>query len=182
MLDEVVNVPDVEEAVAVGPRHVPVYLGDDQLGGFNRSLGDVHRDAQAAVAIVVRRADADERDIDREAVRPEEIGHLRKEDRRVVRAGLVHGVAHAVADEERVGAEITGILGLGVRSDAERQDVDDLGVGQVVAIGRHRPHQLLRLAAGRPDEHAVAGADSLHRVGGGNDLACVEFTPFAGHW
>jgi len=68
VLDQAVDLVDVQEAVAERPRHVVVHLGDDQLGGVRGGLGDVHRDAEAAIPVAVRRADHDQGDVDRNAV------------------------------------------------------------------------------------------------------------------
>jgi len=42
--------------------------------------------------------------------------------------------------------------------------------------------ELLRFAAGRPDEHPVAGLNSLDGGGGGGELVGMTFLPLGGHW
>jgi len=76
------------------------------------------------------------------------------------------GVADAVADEERIGPDIRSELRLRIGRDAEGEHVDDFRVFQAVAKRSHAPHEFLWLAAGRADEHAVAGPDGLERLGG----------------
>ena len=64
------------------------------------------------------------RDVEREDPLREELRDLGEADRREVRAPLVDGRADALADEERVDAEVPRELRVGVGRLPERQDVD----------------------------------------------------------
>ena len=68
-------------------------------------------------------------------------------------------------------AEAVAEAGLGVGRHAEGQDVDDLGVGQILAR-RERLDQALRLAGAGADEDAVAGLDH----GDGRAAAVTSFS------
>ena len=57
--DEVVDLADVEEAVAERAGHVRLTWAISSLADW-RPIGHVHRDAQAAEAVLVRRADHDQ--------------------------------------------------------------------------------------------------------------------------
>jgi hypothetical protein len=53
--DDAVEPIDGHEAVTPRSRHVRVDLRDDRASGAHRLLGDVHRDTQAAHAILIGR-------------------------------------------------------------------------------------------------------------------------------
>jgi len=177
LVHEVVDPVDVDEGVAQCARHFGVYLGDHDLGGFRCRLRDVHRHAVAAVPVLVRRRDADQRYVDGHAAAAEERRHLREEDGRVVRAAVADGIPQAVADEERIRSEAVRVARLRVRRDAQRQHVDDFRIGEVLPEVGQRPHELLRLAARRPDEHTVTPPDVRDGVLRRRQLARVSFLP-----
>ena len=64
-----VEVADADEAVAHGPGHLRVDLGDHQAGVGRGRLDDVHRDAQAAAALLVGRGHLDEGHVERHLAR-----------------------------------------------------------------------------------------------------------------
>ena len=168
VVDELVDLVDMNERVAERARHPLVDLGDDELGRFDRRLRDVDRDAQAAPAVLVRRTDAHQRDVDAQSPRAKQGRHLGQKHGSVVGARLGHGLAHAVADEESVGAEVVRETRVGVGGDAEREHVDDFGVREVLAGADQRAGQRLRFAAGRTNEDAVAGPNLANRGLGRN--------------
>ena len=53
-LYDAVHPGHMEEAVSQGSRHLLIHLGNDQIRHFRSGLGVVHRDAQAAVAVLIR--------------------------------------------------------------------------------------------------------------------------------
>ncbi len=74
---------------------------------LHRRARDIHRGAERAVAVRVRRRDLDEGDIHRQrAVRGEQRGHIREEDGGVAGASRVRRLARVLADEERPQAEV----------------------------------------------------------------------------
>jgi hypothetical protein len=62
--DRLLQLPQVDEGVPERPRHPGVDLRQDQVRRLHRRPDHVHRDAEAAVAVRVRRADLDQRHVD----------------------------------------------------------------------------------------------------------------------
>jgi hypothetical protein len=170
-----------QEAVAQRARHVRIHLGDQGLGGQGRRKRHVHRDPQAAKPLLVRRADHDQRHVDRDAAGAEHGGNLREEDGRIVGAALADRFAETVTDEKRVGPEPLGVPEFGIRRDAHRQDVHQFRVLGVVAAFHQRADQSLRFAARRSDKDAIARLDLLHRERSGHQFLPPCFTPIGGH-
>jgi len=167
--DEEVDVRHVQEPVAVDARHLAVHLRDDQRGAPHGRRDDVHADAEVEEAVRVGERRLDEGDVHGDHPPPEQVGHLRQEDRGVVGKAGVHRCPRVVAHEEGVVAEVRLQALVGVGRDAQRPDLDDLGVeeglGVRLEVVGQRVDEVLRLAAGRPDEDAVARADSAeHRL------------------
>ncbi|OPZ59249.1 MAG: hypothetical protein BWY87_01098 [Deltaproteobacteria bacterium ADurb.Bin510] len=67
VLDKGVDLADVQKAVAQGARHVGIDLGHHVLGRERSGLGDIDRNPQADVAVLVGRADHDQRHVDRQS-------------------------------------------------------------------------------------------------------------------
>jgi len=170
-LDEVVDLVHVDEAVAVRPRHARVHLGDDDLRGLHRRDRGVDADAERAVAVLVRRGDVHERDVERQDGLAEQPRDLGEEDRHVVAAPLLDRLAGGRSHEDGVHAEALGELGRRVPRGthlAEAQDLDDPELGR--AIG-HGLEQDPRARGHAVDVHAVAGADDGDRLGGGREAS-----------
>jgi len=163
-------------------RHVRVDLRDDQRRGLHRRLDDVHADAQAHVAVHVRRRHLNERHVDFHHAFAEQIGHVGQKDRRVIGHARVDRVAGIVADEKGVVPEVGLETNVGVGRHAHRPHVKNFGVEQRFRVGLNvidqQLDQALRLAAGRPDEDARAtvdlGKDPLFR----NELFRICFFYF----
>ena len=148
-----------------------------RLGG---RLDDVGRDAVAAVAVLVGWADGDQGDVDDDPSRAEQPRNLREEDRCVVSAPFVDRLADVRTDEIGVVPEPVAQPRLGVGRDPESENVDDLGVAEVAALGQCLD-QGLRFSGPRADEHSVAGLDSRHRALRAHDLRCVALSPVDAH-
>ena len=134
--DERVDVAHVDEAVAVRARHRRVDLGEHDVGGLERAPHHVDRDAEADIAGAVGGRDLDQRDVDLDPAAAEQRRDLGQEDRRVVGLPGAHRVAHVRADEQRVVPEAPGEAWVRVRRHAERQDVQDLALGDGVVLGQ----------------------------------------------
>jgi hypothetical protein len=141
-----------------------------------RRLHDVDRDAEADVARAIGGRNLDERDVDAHPAATEERGDLRQEDRGVVGEPGVDRVANVGADEQRVVPEPSREAGVGVGRDAEREDVQDLTLGDVLVL-RERAHEHLRLGAAGADEDVVAGPHAAHGRGRGHEAIGLESTP-----
>ena len=132
--DDEIDIPDVDEPVAVNARHEPVDLGDDHLGIFRGCLDDVHADAEAQVTVFVGRGGLDQGDVDPDGAAVEQLGHVGEGNRRVVRGPLIDGVSRVVPDEKGIVPEVAFELAVRVRGDAEGIDMDDLGVEKGLGV------------------------------------------------
>jgi hypothetical protein len=167
-LDQVVDLLDVDERVAVGPRHPRVDLGDDRPRDLDRRVGHVDRDAQRAVAVLVRGRDVDEGDVDGEQAGAEERRHLGEEDREVVGPTLLHRLARVLSHEEGVDAEAPLHARGGVRRlplGVERHDLDHRQLG---GPGGHRLDEPSGRGRDALDEDAVARLDDADGLLGGD--------------
>ncbi len=149
-----VHAAHVEERVPVRARHVRVDLGEQQRGRLHRRADDVHGHPQAHVPVRVRRAHLEQGHVHPDAVAADELGNLREEHGHEVRPALLHRLARVGADEEGGVAEAVLVLGLHVGGRAQRQQVDHLVVGQVLAPLHHGLHQGHGLGRSRADEDA----------------------------
>ena len=179
VLDQVVDVRDVDEGVAMHPGHQAVDLGDDHLGRLHRRLHDVDADAEADVAVPVGGRDLYQRDVHRDDAAVEEPRDLAQEDGRVVGRAGVDLLPGVVADEEAVVPEVALEALVGVGRDPQGPDVEDLGVvegaGVRLDVLDQRPHQVLRLTTGGADEDAIAAPDALEGPRLADELLRVSF-------
>ena len=163
MGDQIVDLADVDEAVSVRSRHLLVDLADDRLGVVHGGADDVDADPQAHIPVVVRGRGLDQRHIDRNDAPMEELRNLRQEDRRVIGAACVDRVPHRAADKERIQAEVTLDVLVEVRRNAERPEMEDIGVeerlGVRLNVANHFLNQILRLSAAGPDKNPVPTVD-----------------------
>ena len=83
---EVIDFVHVDEAVAPGARHARVDLRDHQPGVVQPRAGDVHRNPQAAVPELVRRADLDQGHVQADPLAGEQAGDSGKVGRECSRS------------------------------------------------------------------------------------------------
>ncbi len=172
-----VDVIDVDEAVAPGARHARIDLRDHQTGVFQACPGDVHRNPQAAVAVLVRRAHLHDGGVQADAVAGKQAGDFGKVAGNVVDPAFEGRLAHGPADEEQ----------LQRKTLQERGAVDEMGkgVGQHLVehdvlqarVGHHGLDQVLGLPAPRADEDPAAALDFPNRILGGQNLRRVTLLP-----
>src|SRR5690242_19769345 len=91
---------DMDERVTERSWHLWVHLGDHKIGRVDGRAHDVDRDAEATVAVVVRRAHLDEGHVDAHPSRRDKARDLREEYRHEVCAALLDGAAYVGSDEE----------------------------------------------------------------------------------
>eukprot|EP00968_Pinguiococcus_pyrenoidosus_P016785 scaffold1638_cov258-Pinguiococcus_pyrenoidosus.AAC.9 len=152
----------VDEGVAVGPRHVRVDLRDDGTGLLAGRHCHVHAGAQAAVAVLIGRADLDHGHVHGDDILAEKRRDLGQEARRRVRAPGRHRFANVGAHEEGVGSEADFRLGGDERILALGVDTDDLHVRQRgMRPARQRFDQMGRGHGGAVNEDRVAALDHL---------------------
>ena len=172
-LDHVVDVGDVDHAVPVEPGHRRVDLGDHRAAHLGGPQRVVHRDAQAAVPVLIGRGDADKSDVGRD-VCTDNGRHLAEEAGHEVAPAFVHRDTGARGAEERDVADAVGDLGTKVRRTAE----DEHGAGpdapQLTRAASQRLHEGSRLAARVGHHDHVARPHGLHSFGGrGPASGCV---------
>ena len=160
---------DMYERVAERARHPGVHLGEHQVGALDGGPHHIHRDAEAHVAVRIGRAHLDERDIDPDPTAADELGDLGQEHRDEVRPALLHRLAHVGPDEERRVPESVGVLAGDVGRRPERHQMNDLVVGEVLAVLHQRGDQ-----PDRADEDATAGTDECDGLLGGGDTGAGD--------
>ena len=106
-----VDFADVQERIAERARHLVVHFGDHVPGAARRGQRAVDASAEAQVAVLVGRRGLDEGHVDRHLARGEQPFDFAEEDRRVVGAALLDGLAHVGAEEQSVVAEMAFVLG-----------------------------------------------------------------------
>ena len=158
--DDRVDFADVDEAVAIGARHLIVDLSDDVAGLLGGGEGRIDADSEAAEAVRVGRRDLDERDVERHGAAYEELFDFAEVDRGVVGAAIVDGIAHVAADENGVVAEMSGHFGSDVRRRPHGHHVDDFDVFDVRAALHERFDQSLRFGTTGLDVDAHSGLDA----------------------
>ena len=172
-----VNVMGVDGTIPERPRHVRVHLRDDERGIFGGALHNIHRHAQAAHAVRVRRRDVDEGHVERELAGVKQARDVRQVDGRVVAQAFLDDVAHVLGDEEAVHAEVLRQFLVRIRRVAESEQMDNFGVRQFGGAFAEGADQFQRLAGAGADEHALAGPDFFYRLGCREDLQLVSLLP-----
>ena len=133
-LDREVDVVDVDEAVAECPRHRAVELDDDGASGTDCGMDRLDRGSQRAEPVRVGRRGVDEHRVEREGARVEQVGHVRQEDRHVVRPPLIDRPPGVRSDEQRPVPDVAGHLRSQVRPRTLDVQMHDADVGQVLRL------------------------------------------------
>ena len=98
--DEGIETVDMDEALAVRPRHCRVHLGNHPVGDRQHRRREVDGDAEAGEAAVVERRHLEQRHVDRQPPARQELRHLLEADRDIVEMTAPREVPHVAADEE----------------------------------------------------------------------------------
>ena len=176
-LDCEIDVADVDEAVAEGPRHRAVELDDDRPRGADRGVHRLDGRAERAESVRIGRGGIHEDGVERQPPAIEQARHVRQEDRDVVGPTVVDGLPRVRPDEQGTVAKMRRHLGGQVRSRPLAMQVDDAHVGQVRSPCDQRIEQHRRcrrralevdLLAGRDAGDGLGRRDDAHRrsVGG----------------
>ena len=147
---------------------------DDGAGGLDRGAGGVDRDAQRAEPVPVGGRDLDQGDVEREQARPEELGHLREEDRKVVGTPVLDRLAEVRPDEDGVHPEAPGDGGGGVGGVPLGVELDDLHDPELACARRHGLDEAAGRGGDAVDEDPVAGLDGVDGLGGRNFTHAVD--------
>src|SRR5580704_11250186 len=97
-----VQFADVNEAVAVGPWHLCVYLCHHAMRAFGRGKRGIDANAETAITVGIGRRHLNEGNVDRHLAALEQRFDLAQEDRRVVGAAIANGFADIPADKQSV--------------------------------------------------------------------------------
>ena len=161
--DHEINILDVDETVAVNAGHFGVDLSDDHGRLVRGGLDHIHTDPETHITVLVGETGLHQRHIDLDGAAFDQGGHVGKGNGRIVGKPLIDGAAGVVPDKKGVVAEIAFEFRVGIGSDAERIDMDDLGVKKGLGIGfhiiDHGPDKILRLAAAGGDKDVIPPAD-----------------------
>ncbi len=169
-LDREIDLVDVDEAVAEGPRDGPVELDDDRAGGGDGRMHGLDRGAQRAEAVLVGRGGVDEGHVEGQDARAEQARDVGQEDGHVVGAAGVDRGPGVGPDEQGAVAEGGGHLRRQVRARPLGVEMDDAHVAQLRRAGHQGVEQDRRRRRRAVDIDLVAAGDPGDRFGGGDDV------------
>src|SRR5215471_8201201 len=175
-----IQIAHVNKAVAIGSRHLVVYLGHYKLRLARGGEGSVHAHAKTAKTVAVRRRDLYQGYVNRHLARLEQIFNLAEKNGRIVRASFVHCLAHVAADEHGVMPEVPFHLWRDIIRASHGQKVDDFHVAHKRPASHKCLDQCFRFGATRVNVHPHVGLDALHGIPGTLQLAAVLFLPAHG--
>ena len=162
MLDNHVDIVDMDKAAPQHPRHSGIDLGNDHIGRLGRRKGDIHGNPQAHPSEVIRRADLDQSDVDRQLA-----AFKQARDRREIDGGdkaFVFGEPSGFGRSQVKGPDIqTLILGF-VGNQRQGEWFQGTKAGQFQDWKNKQRirkflHQTLGFAARRTDENPLPRSD-----------------------
>jgi hypothetical protein len=130
--DGEIDLVHVDEAIAERAGHRAVELDDHGLRRPDRRVHRLDAGPKRTEAVTVRWRGIDEHRVEGQGPRREQPGNVRKEDRHVVGAPLMHGRASVRADEQRPVTEMPRHFRRKMRSRAFDVEVDHPDVLEVV--------------------------------------------------
>jgi hypothetical protein len=158
------DIPDVNEAIAMGARHFWVHLGDDVTGGVHGGAGDIDAGTEGAIAMFVGWGDLDEGNVDGQQVSLEELGDLAEEDGYIVPVEAVNDIPRRFADEEGVHEEALAPLGVIEVEVAHGGNADEFDVMEVIVPGLQGLYEVDGSSGAAMDEDPVAAFYFLDRL------------------
>ena len=78
MTDDEIDIPDVDEAVAVHAGHFGVDLGNDHGGLVRGGLDHIHTDPETQITVFIGKTGLHQRHIDPDGAASDQGGHVRK--------------------------------------------------------------------------------------------------------
>src|SRR6218665_537008 len=90
---------DVNDAVTKGPRHIPVYLGDNKSCVFCCGSRNVNGSAERTKAMLIRRRNLHKRDIQWQNAFLKKLTYLAKENRDVIVAIRIDYASYVPGDK-----------------------------------------------------------------------------------
>ena len=168
--------------VSHSPGEVFVDLHDDGPRRVQGLEGIVHRGAQAAVSILVRRGDLGHENVAADALFPDELRDLVEKYRGEVTVSLRNGSTHVGADKKGVCPQVPLELGSGVFAAPQAEHVSYLHIVVLLGVRNHGVHQRFRLGNAVPQYHCVPFPDFTHCLLCAPQLAQILFFPIVGHF
>ena len=165
--DKMIDLRNVNKAVAQGARHAAVHLGHNDLGRQGRRLGHPHLDAEAAKAVFIRGADDDQGHIQVDDTAPEQPRHFVQMNGHIVGSAFVDGLASIGPHEAVVQAEVPLHVRCDVRRFTQRQVMDDLHILQFFGPVGQRTDQFVGSGTTAAHVDRLARGHILHRFGSG---------------
>ena len=148
----------MNETIAERAGHVWIHFRHHVIRRFDRGFHHVHRNAETAKAVRVRRADLHQRNVQVDFLLSEQGGHVAEEDRRVIGHAFVDRLARVRSHKKCVVSEVVQQFAPGVGSISKGQDVNDLDIVHFGAARCQGGDQLLRRRATGADEDAHSAA------------------------
>ena len=159
---------DVNHGVAVGEGHCLVDLADERVGALGGRDGQVGRDSERAVALLVGLREVEQRHVDRQRSVAEHGGNFAQEGGDALSVALGEPAADVVGHEEAVDQEALPVLGLAVGGveGTHGEGRVDLHVGELPGAVGHGADQRFGNRGAPLDVDAAVGLDEAHRLGG----------------
>ena len=176
-LDKGIDVVDVNEAVAIGARHVVVDLRDHVFGAFRGGQGGVDAYAEAAESVGIGRGDFDQGHVNGHGPALKQSLDFAQVNRGVVGAAVVDGVAHVGADKDGVVPEVPRHFRGDVGRAAHGHHVHDFHVVYFRAAAHERLDQRLWLGAAGLDVNSHPRLHAPERVIGSFEPLLVFHFP-----
>src|SRR5208337_2716910 len=123
-----VNVIYVDEAVAIGARHLVIHLGDHKASLFGGGQSGVYAHSEAAEAVGVGRRNLDQDYVQGHGTTDKQVLDFAEIDGGIVGTTVIDCVAHVSPDEHRVVPEVTLHFRSHVGSRPQGQDVHDFDI------------------------------------------------------
>lgn len=156
-LDQGVDAVEWDSTLRPGAWHVRIHLGDDPASRQRSRARDVHRHAQAADPIVVRRCDLNEGHIERQQAGAQQRRDGSQRHGYVVEPAGAGKVTHVAADVPGTVSEADRPVR---RTGAIGEEVDQLDAVRPIRIGFERGEKDPWRRARGTDEDPCAGTDA----------------------
>ena len=175
----------VNEAVAVNAGHGSVHLGHHQIRALQRSLDDIHTDAQAEISAGIGQRQGDQSHINRHLPAPEKRRQIGQKNGGIICLAPVDGFTGMVADKKGVVPEIMFQFFIRIGSHAQSPHLQNLGIKKSFRMGFYIIHQsadqVLRFAATGRDEYAVTRMNMTKNIISGSKFFRIPFLQLFKH-
>lgn len=175
--DDVVDLANVDEAIAESARHVGVDFGDDEISGLGGRFGGADFDTEATETMLIGGGDGDERDIEGDNFVTEETGDFGEEDGGEIGAPFLDCLADVGADEKCIVAEGVAVVRGDVGGADEGEDVEEFDVFEVGGASDEAIDEAGGGASAPADVDRLVGFDAGDGVDIISHFLAVNFFP-----